>query len=355
MPASWLYGAGVAVRNKLYDMGWLKSRSFDLPVISVGNITVGGTGKTPHIEYLASLLGQFFRVAVLSRGYRRHSSGFVLADSGKDYLEVGDEPCQISRKFPDAVVAVDEDRCHGIDTIVSDMSVPPVDVVLLDDAYQHRAVRPGRNILLVDYNRLLCDDCLLPAGRLREPEKGKDRANIVIITKCPQDINPMQMRLVRKKMDLYPYQKLFFTTMRYGKLYPITLEGLRYNLASVNPGVGVLLVTGIARPEPLEAEIGRYCDNLVTMRFPDHHEYVSDDIDGILSRFDSLPQGGRMIITTEKDAVRLAVRDDIPQEVKKLIYVLPIEVEFIENKQYFNDKIIEYVRNNQKNSGIFTR
>ena len=203
LPLSFLYGIGVKFRNMLFDIGILKSRSFDVPVISVGNITVGGTGKTPHVEYLVQLLKDEFQVAVLSRGYKRRSRGFVLADDESSMEDLGDEPYQIKSKFPNVKVAVDKDRCHGIMMLTDDdRGKNDVDVVLLDDAFQHRYVKPGISILLVDYHRLIIYDKLLPAGRLREPLSGKNRADIVIVTKCPADLRPMEYRVITKAMNL---------------------------------------------------------------------------------------------------------------------------------------------------------
>ena len=208
LPLSWLYGLGVRLRNQLFELGILKSRSFDIPVISVGNITVGGSGKTPHVEYLIRLLKSNSKVAVLSRGYKRKSKGYVLAGKDTRMRDIGDEPYQMKTKFPDIHVAVDKSRCHGIDMLTSGEATKDTDVILLDDAFQHRYVKPGINILLVDYHRLIIYDKLLPAGRLREPQKGKSRADIVIITKCPKDLKPMEYRVIIKAMDLYPYQQL---------------------------------------------------------------------------------------------------------------------------------------------------
>ena len=204
LPLSWLYGIGVKLRNWCFEAGILKSRSFDVPVISVGNITVGGTGKTPHVEYLIELLQQKFHVAVLSRGYKRKSKGFIKADANSSVHDIGDEPFQMKQKYPGITVAVDKDRCHGIDLLTSNDK--HLDAILLDDAFQHRYVKPGINILLVDYHRLIIYDKLLPAGRLREPLSGKNRADIVIVTKCPKDLKPMEYRVITKAMDLYPYQ-----------------------------------------------------------------------------------------------------------------------------------------------------
>ena len=205
-PLSWFYGLGVGFRNMLFEMGILKSRSFKVPVISVGNITVGGTGKTPHVEYLIRLLKNQMKVAVLSRGYKRKTHGFVMASANTTMREIGDEPFQMKQKFPDITVAVDKKRTKGIEKLMSGKYVEGIEVVLLDDAFQHRYVKPGINILLVDYHRLVIYDELLPSGRLREPVKSKDRADIVIVTKCPTDLKPMEFRVITKAMHLYPYQ-----------------------------------------------------------------------------------------------------------------------------------------------------
>ena len=217
-PLSWIYGLAVGVRNKLFDFGILKQKAFDLPVISVGNITVGGSGKTPHVEYLIELLKDKVKTAVLSRGYKRHTKGYILADNNSTTEDIGDEPFQMKRKFDNIYVAVDSKRRHGIERLISDNDTKDTDVVLLDDAFQHRYVKPGINILLVDYHRLIIYDNLLPAGRLREPMSGKKRADMVIITKCPKDLKPMEFRVLTKAMDLFPYQDLYFTTIDYIRL-----------------------------------------------------------------------------------------------------------------------------------------
>lgn len=214
-PASWLYGAAVMMRNKLFDWEVLQSKSFDIPIISVGNLAVGGTGKTPHTEYLIKSLCNQYNVAVLSRGYKRHTKGYVLATPESTARSIGDEPYQMHQKFPSVTVAVDEKRCHGIEKLLA-LQKPSIDVILLDDAFQHRYVKPGLSILLTDYHRLFCDDTLLPAGRLREPISGKNRAQIVIVTKCPQDIKPIDYNIITKRLNLYPYQQLFFSSFRYG-------------------------------------------------------------------------------------------------------------------------------------------
>ena len=219
-PLSFLYGIGVGIRNQLFELNILKSRSFTTPVISVGNITVGGTGKTPHVEYLIRLLSKEVKVAVLSRGYKRKTHGYILADESTTMRDIGDEPYQMKRKFPDIEVAVDAKRCRGIDHIIHDEKTKDTDVILLDDAYQHRYVKPGINILLVDYHRLIMYDELLPSGRLREPVESKNRADIVIVTKCPASLNPIDYRVLTKAMNLFAYQSLYFTSLRYGAPLP---------------------------------------------------------------------------------------------------------------------------------------
>ena len=354
-PVSWLYGA-VWIRNRLFDWGIYKEKSFDIPVISVGNITVGGTGKTPHTEYLIKLLKPNYKVAVLSRGYKRKSKGFVLAQPNTPVNIIGDEPFQMKQKFPDIYMAVDRDRCHGIEELCNGYTAPGTEVVILDDAFQHRYVKPGMNILLVDYHRPICEDALLPAGRMREPEKGKNRAHIVIITKCPKDITPMDVRVLRKQMGLYPYQQLYFTTLNYGKLYPITRQGKEYPIANIHKDAHILLVTGIASPAKLIHDLSPYNEHINPLTFSDHHDFTPQDMEIIKSRFRQLPEGKRMIITTEKDAVRLSSHPLLDESIKPFIYVLPIEVSFLHDQQeLFNLNITEYVRKNPRNRSLSER
>ena len=352
-PAAWIYGAGVWLRNKMFDWGIYKERSFNIPVICIGNITVGGTGKTPHTEYLIRLLQKSFQVAVLSRGYKRKSKGFVLAKEDTPVKRIGDEPYQMKQKYPNIHMAVDENRCHGIDELCKENIASGTEVILLDDAYQHRHVKAGLNILLVDYSRLICDDALLPAGRLREPESGKYRAQIVIITKCPKDMSPMDFRVATKQMELYAYQQLYFTTLNYGKLYPLFNGGNDYPLTQINPNVHILLVTGIASPKQLIRDLEAHNNHIHPLEFKDHHNFSTKDIKQIKQAFEELPDGKRMIITTEKDAVRLKSNPDIDESIKPYIYVLPIEVTFLQGSgDSFNQNIIDYVRKNPRDRSI---
>ena len=349
IPLSWFYGMGVGLRNKLFELGVLKTRSFDIPVISVGNITVGGSGKTPHVEYLVRLLKDKAKVAVLSRGYKRQTKGFVLANDQSTVEEIGDEPLQMKQKFGDIYVAVDEDRCHGIDTLTSDNDTKDVDVILLDDAFQHRYVKPGINILLVDYHRMIFQDKLLPAGRLREPVEGKKRADIVIITKCPKDLRPMDYRVLTNEMGLLAYQSLYFTTLSYENLKPL-FGGDERTLDSISQDEHVLLLTGIATPKQIITDLQPYCNHIQPLTFGDHHQFTEKDIANINETFSSMPSP-KMIITTEKDACRLEKISGLNEQVRKSIYILPIHIEFmLEQEESFTNKILSYVQKNSRNS-----
>ena len=344
---SWLYGLGVGLRNLLFEMDVLKSRSFSTPVISVGNITVGGTGKTPHVEYLIRLLKNQLNVAVLSRGYKRKSRGFVLSDKDTPMPMIGDEPYQMKQKFPDITVAVDKKRTRGISKLIAADSGLDVDVILLDDAFQHRYVKPGINILLVDYHRLIIYDCLLPAGRLREPVKAKDRADIVIITKCPKDLKPMEFRVITKAMNLYPYQQLYFSTLEYDQ--PKAVFGDAVFTDSLS-GKNILLLTGIASPEQLLHDLQEYDSQITPLTFGDHHDFKRKDVEAINEAFASLPEP-RLILTTEKDATRLMVTEGLSDDVKKQMYMLPLRIAIMQGQQEeFKQKILGYVRKNSRNS-----
>ena len=353
-PLSWLYGMGVGFRNMLFETGILKSQSYSIPVISVGNITVGGTGKTPHVEYLIRLLKDKMKVAVLSRGYKRKSHGFVLADEQTPMEALGDEPYQMKQKFPEVTVAVDKKRTRGILHLTEDQDTPNIDVILLDDAFQHRYVKPGINILLVDYHRLIIYDELLPSGRLREPVKSKNRADIVIITKCPKNLKPMEFRVITKAMNLYPYQQLYFSTYEYDTprlVFPDCQEPAEIpsNIESLK-GKHILLLTGIASPEQMKLDLEPYVTSILPLVFADHHHFKRKDIERINQAFEDLPQPG-LIITTEKDATRLKQTEGLSDEVKKHLIVLPIRVSLLlDQEEAFNQNIIGYVRKNSRNS-----
>ena len=352
-PLSWFYGIGVKFRNMLFDTGILKSHAYSTPVISVGNITVGGTGKTPHVEYLIRLLKDKMNVAMLSRGYKRKTKGFVLANNNSCCSDIGDEPYQIHHKFPDITVAVDKKRTRGIEKLTGGEAGKDIDAIILDDAFQHRYVKPGINILLVDYHRLIIYDELLPSGRLREPVKSKDRADIVIVTKCPEDLKPMEFRVLTKAMNLYAYQQLYFSTHAYERLQPLFPkqataigDGSLDTLKDTN----VLLLTGIASPKQVQNDLQSRTASLQLLAFSDHHDFKAKDISRINEAFSALSTP-RLIITTEKDASRLREVDGLSDEVKKHLFALPIRIKFLlDQEEQFNQSIIGYVRKNSRNS-----
>lgn len=352
LPLSWLYGIGVRVRNAMFELGILKSRSFKTPVIAIGNITVGGSGKTPHVEYLIRLLQDRMKVAVLSRGYKRKSKGYLVAGKNTQMTDIGDEPYQMFRKFPKITIAVDKNRCNGISHLINDEETKETDVILLDDAYQHRYVKPGINILLVDYHRLIIYDKLLPAGRLREPKEGAKRADIVLVTKCPKELKPMEFRVLQRAMGLFPYQKLYFTCLDY-----CNLESLFYKdecaLTDIPENEHTMLLTGIASPEQILKDLEPHCKHLSHLRYPDHHNFNETDAKEISIQFASLPQP-RRIVTTEKDAARLMNLENLSDEVKKHLYVLPIKVSvMLDKKDEFDNLILSYCHKNSRKSTLF--
>ena len=346
LPLSFLYGGIVWLRNVFFDRRILFSEEYDIPVICVGNITVGGTGKTPHVEYLILLLQEEYKVAVLSRGYKRTTSGFILADKNSTGKIIGDEPFQIFRKFPKVIVAVDANRRSGIKKLLALPEKERPDVILLDDAFQHRYIQPSLSILLTDSSRLIYEDVLLPAGRLREPFSRRNRADIVIVSKCSPDLSPIDYRLISKNLNLFPYQMLFFTAFEYGSLVScfnskskaIDLEKIRENDYSV------LLIAGIANPQGLISELKGYARMLETLIFPDHHSFSKKDMRKIETAFAQLQGTKKLIITTEKDFVRL-MNCVLSDEVKNSMYYLPVKIIFKNNKEnLFTQKIYDHVR-----------
>ena len=331
----------------------LKSVEFDFPVISVGNITVGGTGKTPHVEYLIDLLSKKFHIAFLSRGYRRKTKGFIQAGKNSGPDEIGDEPFQVHRKFQDITVAVDEKRAHGIEQLKKKHK--KLQCVILDDAFQHRSVRPGLNILLIDYNRPLHKDFLLPVGDLRERIYGMHRANIVIVTKVPRDIKPIEKRIWIKDLNLFPYQFLYFTALEYGKLTPVFWE--KQKKLSLDEqdkkSTGIILVTGIVNPDPLFDKMKSISRSICHIQYPDHHNYSPADIEKIHQNLSTLSEKNRLVVTTEKDAVKIGQMKEIDPDLKMLMYYLPVRVKFVGGKQdEFDKNILKYVAKNKRLSRL---
>ncbi|MDT8373408.1 MAG: tetraacyldisaccharide 4'-kinase [Bacteroidales bacterium] len=334
--SSQIYGAAVAVRNSLYDCGILKSHSFGLPVICIGNITVGGTGKTPHVIWLAERLSSVVQVAVLSRGYLRKSRGFRKVTPRDTTTDAGDEPLLMARSLPQARVFVDRDRVHGIRKIMT--WEPPAGAVILDDGFQHRAVKAGMNILLTNWNRLMTRDRLLPLGRLRESIRGMRRANIIIVTKVPPETTAAEMDAVKTELKAGARQSIYFTTLAYGDPLPLFHDT---QPQTVTTDVSVLMVTGIANPAPMASYLSTLSERVTQLAFPDHHMYTESDIAKIKSAFDAMDGERKIVITTAKDAVRLKEIANIAVHLAEVTHVLPVNVQFIENEDDFLNKIYQ--------------
>ena len=345
IPFALLYNLATQVRNLLFDWKIIPSKSFPIPVICIGNISVGGTGKTPFTEYLITILKEKYRVAILSRGYRRKTKGFILANDGCTSDDIGDEPCQIKRKFPDITVAVDANRCRGIDRLLALPEETRPDVILLDDAMQHRYVTPSLTIMLTDYNNMYYEDYLLPVGDLRESPNNVYRADIVVITKCPSTIKPIDLRIIEKNMLLTASQRLYFSTVRYHGIKAV----FPYETLSLcspdefDPNEDVLLIAGIANPQPLIDKMKSSCRKVHACIFPDHHDFTQQDIEYIDSVFSKLPAKNR-IICTEKDAMRLKTLDYLPEKWKSYLYYLPISVDLLfDQRENFDSRILKHV------------
>jgi tetraacyldisaccharide 4'-kinase len=327
------------VRNFFFDRGRLRSHRFDLPVIAVGNLSVGGTGKSPMIEYLIREFQADQNVAVLSRGYGRKTRGYVLAREGTNADQIGDEPYQFFCKFPDLSVAVDEDRVNGISKLLE--KTDPPEVILLDDAYQHRRLKAGLYVLLTSFGQLYSDDLVLPAGNLREPSCGASRADLIVVTKCPMDLDMDQKKAIRKRLKLNAGQELYFTGIDYMDR-AVGAEGTIeiHELSSKK----LILVTGIADPTPMVAFARKLNPELIHLEFPDHHRLIPKDRSKIKEAWEGLDGEDKIILTTEKDFVRNFEQTELP------VYYLPIQTVFLEKEEQFKSTINEYVRKDKRNS-----
>jgi tetraacyldisaccharide 4'-kinase len=353
-PLSLIWGLITGIRNFMYNTGILSSVEFHLPVICVGNITVGGTGKTPHTEYLTSLLSKNFKVATLSRGYKRKTRNFRIATSASLVSEIGDEPLQISRKFPDVLVTVDRNRVNGVKRILE--CNPETDVIILDDGFQHRRITPGFSILLSDFDRLIIRDHLIPYGNLREHKENMRRADIILITKSPENISPIQRRIIVKEIDKAPYQNLYFTTFSYKDPVPVfdkNHEVTNHLVLSNCSDCGIVLVTGVANPFPLKEYLQKSISEVVHLSYPDHHKFNNNDIRTVSTAFNDLKSLKKYVLTTEKDAVRLREIANIAEPMRSAFFFIPIGVCFLNNdKNEFDNLIVEYVRKNKRNNRI---
>lgn len=356
-PFSLLYGTVIFFRNLFYDLSIIESKSFDISVISVGNLSVGGTGKSPHIEYLIRLLKAENKIATLSRGYGRTTDGFILAKPDSGALEIGDEPRQFKQKFPEIDVAVDSDRVRGIKKLLENNS--GLNVILLDDAFQHRAVKPGLSVLLTDYKKLYKDDFLLPSGTLREWKNSANRADIIVVTRIPEYFSPMERRIIKEQLKPKPYQNIYFSYVKYGEFIPVNKKKKQKVLPKefyFERNFSVLLLTGIASSMQLYDYLKTKVKEIRHLKYRDHHRYSLVDVKRIKQLFDNIANDNKIIITTEKDAMRLAMPayEEIIQDLP--IFYIPIEIDFHEkDAEEFNEQILSYVRKNQVNRRIYKK
>ena len=334
-PIAIIYWLIIFIRNKFYDLKILDSATFGLPLICVGNLSVGGTGKSPMVEFLVRNLKDDFRVATLSRGYKRKTKGYALANERSDALEIGDEPMQFKLKFPDVPVAVGEERLDAISQLLHDK--PAIQSIILDDAFQHRAIKAGLNILLSDYNNLFTRDFYLPTGDLRDLKSSYKRAEIIVVTKCDLALTEQQKKEIIDEIQPLANQHIFFTANSYGSLTHIIRNEQTLFLT---PDTDVLLITGIANPQPLKDLLEEHTDAYYMLHYPDHHIFTIDDWKDIKKRFDKIDAEKKIMLTTEKDAVRLAKFREQLNDVP--LYVIPLKHHFLFNE---GDKFLSLVRN----------
>ncbi|HQU58938.1 MAG: tetraacyldisaccharide 4'-kinase [Phaeodactylibacter sp.] len=340
-PFALLYGIGVSLRDFFYSRGLLKGIEFSVPVISVGNLSVGGAGKTPHIEYLIRLLKDYIEVATLSRGYKRKTKGYLEVHPRMSAEQGGDEPLQFKRKFPDIMVAVSESRTFAIPKMLMDR--PGLQVILLDDAFQHRSVRPGLNILLTEYSHPFTRDHLLPAGRLREWRSAYRRADLIIVTKCPSEVSAEERAQYLKEINPQPYQKVYFSFYEYGAPYYILNPRYRIEL---KPEVDAMLISAIANTDYLMSYLEERTNSIQVMEYEDHHYFSKFDVSQLKANFDRMESANKIILTTEKDAMRLELHRDFLIEHRLPIFAVPVEVRFhFGEGEQFNEEVRQFLLN----------
>lgn len=339
-PLSLIYSVVLYIRHRLFDINILHSKSFDIPIICVGNLSFGGTGKTPHTEYLIRLLSKEMKVAVLSRGYGRSTKGFFIAKEGVTHEEIGDEPLQYFTKFPEIIVAVDENRVEGVKKLLELKDKP--DIILLDDAFQHRRIKPGYNILLTDYHSLYSNDDLAPAGNLRDIKSEAKRADMIIVTKCPIVIDPYTKKYIIDSLKPKPHQKVLFSHIVFDSFKPLNEKAKSYD---INQFRSIFMFCGIANPYPLEDYLKRKTNTLCTKVFKDHHNFSDEDIKSIVEGFENVIGKNKIAVTTEKDAMRLTNNSYLCNFENVPLFCIPIKVNFHEgNEEIFNKEIFDYVR-----------
>lgn len=335
-PFSLLYGLGVSIRNGLYSVKLLKAVKFSVPIISIGNITIGGTGKTPHVEYLIRLLQPYINVATMSRGYGRKTTGFRMVTRNSTVREVGDEPLQFKLKYPNIPVSVAENRALGIPQLLG--QYPQVNAVILDDGFQHLSVKPHMNILLTTFKKPYYKDFLMPSGRLREWSSGAMRATAVIVTKCPSDITDEEREVITRELELKESQALFFSTLDYGLPYSFFNPQERVSLDTLE---GAVVLSAIADSEYMEDYVTEHVEYSMIMSYADHHDFSSTDISRVIENYQSIKGSRKVVLTTEKDAVRLLPFRDVFIENKVPVFLLPIQVRFIFNDIHDFDNYIK--------------
>lgn len=344
LPFAALYGLIIYCRNLFFDKGWFGSAHFNFPIICIGNLALGGTGKSPMVEYLISLLKPNYKIATLSRGYKRKTKGYALADKNSTALEIGDEPMQFFLKYPDLAVAVGEERIVAIPHLLHD--VPDLQVIILDDAFQHRSVNAGLNILLTEYSNLYTNDFFLPTGDLRDEKSSAKRAQIIVVTKCPPLLNEEQKSTILREINPLPSQHIFFTSINYGVLYHIANAT---DKCYITPKDEVLLVCGIANPKPLKDYLLNNTHAYYQQDYSDHHIFSIDDLKEIIQKFNAIQAKDKIIVTTEKDAVRLIKFNDQLKDIP--MYVIPIQHIFLfDEGPQFNEMLINYVKHYNSNT-----
>ncbi len=336
LPFALLYGSIVWLRNWLYDKKILRSATFGLPLICVGNLSVGGTGKSPMVEYLVQQLKDHAKTAILSRGYKRKTKGYALASENTTAIDIGDEPMQFYRKFPDVPVAVGEERIEAIPQLLHDK--PDTELVILDDAFQHRAINAGLNILLTDCNNLFTRDFFLPTGDLRDMRSSYKRAQIIVVTKCPANLSEQDKAAIITEIEPVKGQQVFFTTIAYGQPYHIT----KGHSVDLDENTDVLLITGIANPKPLKSFLEDRIGTYTMLHYGDHHIFTLDDWKDIQKKYEVMEAGKKIIVTTEKDAMRLMKYE---AELHALpFYVIPIEHRFLfEEGAKFDAAVMQFL------------
>lgn len=346
LPLAAPYMITVWARNKLYDIGRFRSSRFDIPVIGIGNLSTGGTGKSPMVEYVTQLICKTTKTAIISRGYRRQTNGYFEVKKDTHVIESGDEPLQFKRKFgDDVIVAVDEKRVHGITSLL--FHHPETDAIILDDVYQHRAIKPGLMIMLTTFASPFYKDKVIPLGNLRERRRGYQRADIIVVTKCPPSTDEKKMEEIRRQIEPKPHQEVFFSTIDYGDIKQVYTQEQPSSLPK-----RLVLVTGIANPDPMLNYLKEKEIEVNHMKYPDHYRYRESDIKKIVAEFDNLATTDKAILTTEKDAMRLLEAKGSSLIESLPIYYQEIKTSFVKDGERFDQKILDYVAENKGNHRV---